>query len=411
MTRTARWITGLVLALGAVAAAFMAALAWLVPDDRELAARIVAGAQEKYGVKLNVGAARLQLWPLPQLTLENVTTAQDPPISVRRLVAHLGPSELLRRRISVENVEIDGAVVPQLTVIGLRPRAGGGAGPLAIQQLRFKDLTWITRHGKELAFEGSLALDADGLRRAQLVRTGVQPQVQLMLTRDGRDRWKVESRVGGGTADGQITVRRGDNGKLQLAGELAPRDIEVAAALDAFQARSPVRGKASGQTQLSASGDNLPALVASLHTRTNFSMSSATLLRIDIDKAIRSFGKERDGQTPLRSLKGRMETQNTPQGIVVRYTGLQAQGESFSATGEGTIARRRVEGKATVDLAGGLVGVPIAISGSVTAPNVSVPTGAVASTAIGAAVGTAVLPGIGTALGARLGEMLGRPAK
>ena len=56
-----------------------------------------------------------------------------------------------------------------------------------------------------------------------------------------------------------------------------------------------------------------------------------------------------------------------------------------------------------VDLVSGLVGVPLTISGPVSAVKVSVPAGAIA----GAAVGTAVLPGIGTAIGARIGATLG----
>ena len=411
MTRSARWIIGLLLALAGVAAALLAVLAWRVPDDRELAARIIAAAEKQYGVKLTVGAAHLQLWPRPQLMLEEVATTEERPLSVRRVVAHLRASELLRQKVSVESVEIEGAVVPQLALMRLRPKhTAAGSTALAIQQLRFRDLTWITRHGKELALEGSVRLDADAaLRQARLVRTGAQPQVQLTLTRDGTDQWKVESRLGGGSADGVITIKRGEDGKLKLSGQLAPREIEVAGALQAFQVHSPVRGKASGQTELSASGDNVVALAASLHTSTTFSMASATLLRIDIDKAIRSFGKDRSGQTALRSLSGRMDTRNTPDGLVVRYTGLKAEGESFNARGEGTIAKRRIEGKATVDLVGGLVGVPVTISGPLAQPNVAVPTTALASTAIGAAVGTAVLPGVGTALGAKLGEMLGRP--
>jgi uncharacterized protein involved in outer membrane biogenesis len=411
VTRAARWIIGLLLGLSGVAAALYAAFVWLVPDDRTLALRIAAAAQEKYGVRLTVGNAHLTLWPEPELILENIATSQQRPIVVRHVVAHLRRSELLRRRVSIKSIEVDGAVLPQLSLPQLRPQpADGHSEPITLQQLRFRNLTWITRYDRQLPFEGSATFDTDsGLRSIELIRTGVEPPLRITLTRDDIERWSVRSQLGTGTADGQVTLRRGEDGKLRLTGQLAPRNIDVASALDAFKAHSPVRGKASGQTQLSASGDNLLALAASLQTRTTFSMSSATLLHIDIDKAIRSFGKERAGQTALRSLTGRMDTQNTADGIVVRYSNLQAQGQSFTARGEGTIAKRRVEGSATVDLVGGLVGVPLRVSGPLAAPNVSVPTSAIATAAAGAAVGTAVLPGVGTALGAKLGELFGRP--
>jgi len=94
--------------------------------------------------------------------------------------------------------------------------------------------------------------------------------------------------------------------------------------------------------------------------------------------------------------------------MVVRLTGLQAKGQTFSARGEGTIAKRRVEGELTVDLAGGLVGVPLKVSGPLGQPQVTVPKGAVAGAAAGAAIGTAVLPGIGTAIGAGIGAAVGK---
>lgn len=411
MTRAARWSIGVALALGGVAAALLAAFFWLVPDDRALALRIAAEVQQRYGVKLTIGNAHLTLWPSPRLTLREVAIPHERPISVNRLDAHLRASELMRRRVSIESIEIDGAVVPQLSLLVLLrpPKPADDAQPLALQQVRFRNLTWITRYQRELPLEGQVSFDTDSrLKHMELVRTGAQPPAQLTLSRAGPDSWNLNSEVGGGTSAGQLTLQTGKDGRLRLAGQLSSKDIELAAALAAFNARSPLRGKASGQTQLSASGDTLAALASSLQTRTSFTVSSATLLHIDIDKAIRSFGQDRSGQTALRSLSGRMDTRNTPDGMVVRYANLQAKGESFTASGEGTIARRRIDGKATVDLAGGLVGVPLTIAGPLSAPNVSVPTRALASAAAGAAAGTMVLPGVGTALGAKLGELFGR---
>jgi hypothetical protein len=43
----------------------------------------------------------------------------------------------------------------------------------------------------------------------------------------------------------------------------------------------------------------------------------------------------------MTSLAGQMETQNSADGIVFRYRGLEAKGETFSARGAATIANRR----------------------------------------------------------------------
>ena len=246
------------------------------------------------------------------------------------------------------------------------------------------------------------------MRQAALIRPKAASPGRLTLRVDGPQQWKVQWELGGGTANGQITLQPGKDGRRQLIGRLTPQDIDVAAALDAFKAHSAVRRKATGHTQVSASGEGLAQLIGSLHTRTQFTMASAQLLHIDVDKAIRSFGKDRAGQTPLRSLAGQMDTQNTPQGMVVRFSGLRATGETFSAEGEGSIANRRVQGEMTVKLAGGLVGVPMKVSGPLAQPQITVPATAVAGAAAGAAVGTAVLPGIGTAIGAGVGSAVGK---
>ena len=411
--RAARWTLVVILILAAIAAVLAGAFLRLVPNDEELASRIAAAAEQNLGVKVTVGAAHLQLWPQPEFVLADVATVQPQPIVLKRVIARPHLRELLENRLSFRHAEIDGAVIPLLSLRGLHvnPAAPRASVPVPLERLDFRHLTWITRLGKELEFDGSALFDIGWQpREAELVRPGVQPAFRLTLARQEPDHWRIRSQLGGGTADGQVALSRGKDGRLQLSGQLAPTSVEVAGALDSFKSHSAVRGKASGKTQLSASGKNVAELAGSLHTRTTFSMESATLLHIDIDKAIRSFGKDFAGETKLRGLTGQMDTQNTPDGLVVRYSGLQAKGDTFSAKGEGTVANRRIDGEASVDLVGGLVGVPLKVSGPLGHAHVSVQKTEVAGEAAGAVVGTAVLPGIGTAVGAALGKMLGAGA-
>jgi hypothetical protein len=64
-----------------------------------------------------------------------------------------------------------------------------------------------------------------------------------------------------------------------------------------------------------------------------------------------------------------------------------------------------------VDLAaaalGGAVGVPLVLSGTLDAPEVTLTRGAM----IGAAIGTTVLPGVGTGAGASIGDKIGSGLK
>lgn len=397
--------------IAAVAGALALAYVKMVPTDQELTERIRAQAEARLGVEVNVGSAHLQLWP-PELVIEDAATVQPQPIRIKRLVAQPGLRALLRGRLELDDLHIDGGVLPQLSLGSLRLRPapqGGDATAVQVSQLRFRDMIWITRHGVALEFEGSARFGPGWqLQQAEMVRPGVRPSARLVLTPEGPDRWKVALQLGGGTADGQVSVKAGKDGGLVLTGQLAPRNIDVPTAMSSFKRHSAVRGKATGQTQLSAGGNNVGDLARSLHTRTTFSVASATLLNIDVDKAIRSFGQDRAGQTPLLSLTGQMDTQNTPEGMVVRYTGLRAKGESFSASGQGTIANRQVEGELMVSLVGGLVDVPLKVSGPLSKPQVSVPKSAVAGATAGAVIGTAVLPGIGTAIGAGVGAAIGK---
>ncbi|MDB5945197.1 MAG: hypothetical protein JWQ33_223 [Ramlibacter sp.] len=399
-------------ALALIAAALVFAYLKLVPGDDELTEQIRAQAEARLGVEVHLGSAHLQLWPHAELVIEDASTVQPEPVRIKRLVAEPRLSALLRGRVELDDVSIDGAVLPQLSLGALRmrpaPQQQEGKA-VQVAQIHFRDTIWITRYGTPLEFEGYALFGPEWqLRDAEIVRPGVRPVTRLALAADGQERWKVELQLGGGSANGEVMLKAGKDGGLALTGRLAPRNIDITGALTSFKRHSAVAGKASGSTELTATGNNVGDLARSLHTRTAFTVAEASLVHIDVDKAIRSFGKDRAGETPLRSLGGQMDTQNTPSGMVVRYTGLQAKGDTFSATGAGTIANRRVEGAITVDLVGGLVGVPLKISGPLAQPQVTVPAGTVAGATAGAVVGTAVLPGIGTAIGAGIGATLGK---
>ncbi|WP_349279611.1 AsmA-like C-terminal region-containing protein [Polaromonas hydrogenivorans] len=314
---------------------------------------------------------------------------------------------------------VQGAVLPQLSLGGLGRKsaaagAGAGAGParaftldeVPLARIEFGEVTWISRHGVRVVYEGEADFDAAWRpRTARLRRPETSPPADLTLVRQGRDdRWEVRSRIGGGTADGELQLHTSDQGGLRLTGQLQPRNIEAASALQAFNRSAIIAGKASGETLLSASGDTADELVRSLHTTTSFSMGRSTLLGFDLDKAIRSLGQAHAGQTPLDSVTGQIDTQNTPQGMVVTINRLQARSGAFSASGKARIADRRIQAELAVDLVDGVVGVPLTLSGPLEKVQVSVPASALA----GAAAGTAVLPGIGTAIGARIGAAIGK---
>jgi hypothetical protein len=324
---------------------------------------------------------------------------------------------LAKKHVKFDKATLDGAVVPQLSLRGLGPGNAGGKGAIAqgsdwtvdeipVASFVFSNVTWITRRGIPVIYNGEAYFDAKWRpRTASLRRPGFSPQTELLLNRKGdEDSWAVAIKLGGGTANGEVSLQTLANGRLKLAGKLKPRDVEAAAALEAFNRRPAISGKLNGDTTLSAEGDTPIDLAQSLNTKTPFAMGPSKLLRFDLDKAIRTVGKDHTGQTPLDSVTGLLETQNTPDGMVSYFRDIRAKSGSLSASGNAKLFNRQVDAEFAVDLVDGIVGVPLKVTGPTHDVKVSVPGGAIA----GAVVGTAVLPGIGTAIGARIGATLGK---
>ncbi|RYF44246.1 MAG: hypothetical protein EOO25_00265 [Comamonadaceae bacterium] len=385
------------------------ALVLLVPSDEELAVRASVELENRLGVPVAVGALSWRLLPVPAVVVQDVATRQAQAITVRQLTVYPSLPALLDGRLQLDSAELDGAVVPQLSLRALDKgpdAAPDPSGTTLLSRFIFRDVTWISRRGVALVYEGEVDFDPGWRpRQAQLRRPGVQPVTDLRLARQGQeDRWTAQIRVGGGTADGELQLKTRDKGRLRLEGTLKPQAVEVASAMAAFNRRSVISGEATGDTSLLADGDTVGELAQTLHTQTVFSMRRATLLRFDLDKAVRSLGKDYAGQTPLDTVTGQMDTQNTPQGMVVTYTGIKATSGALTASGQARVANRQIESEFAVDLVDGVIGVPLRVSGPFEDVKVSAPPGAVA----GAAVGTAVLPGVGTAIGARIGATLGK---
>ena len=414
MTRARRWLLGAGIFAGLLVL-LAVVVARLIPSDEELARCASGELEAALGVPVSIGALHWRLLPSPSVVIENAATGQPQPIEVKRLSVWLDTSALWQRRLKVERALVAGAVLPQLSLRGLgRPPAA--SAPLEAKtftldglppaRIEFRDVTWVSRRGIRLVYDGEADFDAGWRpRTAALRRPGTSPPAEMALACQGQDdRWEVKNTVGGGTAHGDMQLQTGADGGLRLAGKLQPRHIDIVSTLQAFGRRSVVAGKLSGDTTLSARGSNLVDIAWSLHTTTRFSVGPATLLRFDVGKAIRSLGREHDGSTPLDAISGQIDTQNTPQGMVVTFTGLKMRSGALSATGKARVANRQIDAELAVDLVDGVVGVPLTLSGPVDKVRVAVPPSALA----GAAVGTAVLPGVGTAIGARIGSAIGK---
>ncbi len=421
--RRIAWAAGALLAIGAAGAALVAAL---VPSNAALAQRATQALTQAVGAPVQVSSLHWQLLPRPAVVLTNVVAGPadgdangKPAITVQRilLVPDVRWAMLQSRRLRLLRAEVDGAVVQQ-RALGALGAAGKKDGPtnlasadadtIPLDQLVWRQVTWVSRHGIPVVLAGQATFDpAWRPRTASVQLPDAKVPADLTLTRQGSDdRWALQGRIGGGTASGDVLLKTSATA-WTVSGTLALQGIGVADALQAVNRRSVVSGLAQGSTVLSARStfaEGPAQLAKSLRTDTRFTMGKSLLLRFDLDKAIRTVGSDTKGQTPLDSITGTLSTQNSANGMVIDFNDVKAMSGVLTATGGGRLANRQIEAEASVDLAGGLVGVPLRITGPVNAVKVSVAPGALA----GAAVGTAVLPGVGTVLGARLGAALGK---
>lgn len=404
----AAWIAVALLLVLSIA---LSVLWWWLPSSDALARRIEAEASARLGVPVEVGAAGWQLLPSPALEVFDVATGQAEPITLGRVAAYPELGALLRGELTLARLEIENAHVARESMrafrgreSGLREQAAGDRVP--VRRLVLRDVTYVSWSGVPVAYDGEIDFDPRWRpRHAEIRRPGAPRPASLTLRREGtQDRWQAAVQLAGGTAEGVIAVQEDPQGRLTLDGTLAPRRIEIAAAVDTFHRRSPISGLASGRTVLRGQGDTPGELVRSLRTRSELTVEQGVVLRLDLDRAVSTLGKERAGRTRLDSLAGVVETQNTEQGMRVRYSQLKATSGKYSASGEAVIFQRQIEASGTLDIVDGLVGVPFTVAGPTRKPDVKVPPGFFA----GAAVGTAILPGIGTAIGARIGGLLGR---
>lgn len=406
-----KWVVGIGLIGVAVVCLAWLAFAWWLPTDEELAQRLAAKAEVVLGVKVSIGSVQWALLPTPVITVNDFRTQQAVPIIVGKLSIYPNLRLLMRHELAADRMDISDATVPRNSLHGLHVEPGT-AGQYAVaeaplQQLHVRNLTWISYSGIANSFDGEIDFDPHWRpRHAELRRPGITPPFTLTAARDAdADRWQMQIFVGGGTAHGHLALKTGEDGSaMHLTGELAPRDIEVESAISAFNRRSPISGKGTGQTVVSANGASLGELTRSLHTHTTFTVNHATVLRFDLDKAISTRGKEHNGHTPLQELTGQLDTQNGPEGMRVTGTDIRARAGKFTATGQGTLYHGQIEASGNFDLVEGALGVPFNLSGSVHKPKITVPPGFFA----GAAIGTVVLPGIGTVIGARIGGALGK---
>ena len=406
MIRFKAWLSAMGLLL-LVSAAIALALASLVPSSPELARRAEAALGDALGVPVTVRALRWHVWPVPRLVIDDVATVQPQPIRLTRLTLYAGmpqsfsSGQNLASLIRIDRAELDGAELPQLSLPGLGQAHADEAprGPSAFDfagaslvRLVFRDVNWVSRSGHALRYEGEMDFDDDWRpRTAQLRQPGAEPVAALQMTRRGvQNQWDVFIELAHGSARGQILLETGADKRLRLEGTLQAHQIDAPAAAGMFGLQPLLAGRVSGHTALWADGTSPGELARRLQTRSTFSFSAARLLQFDLDQALRTGGRDTEGETPLGPLTGQLDTYNTGQGVELNFSALKAEAHGdagpLAVSGRMRVSPvQRVDAQFEVELLAGIIGQPLQISGPLDKLTVTIPRSAAAGKLAGSA--------------------------
>lgn len=409
-----------------VAVGLLLAQRWLAGDGPRQ--RIEQEVTQALGVPLSVQAMQVTVWPLPAVTLSGVELATQPALSVARIDLRPDWLALARSEPAVASLVLRDAMLPQAGLDALSARLGGarkGAGktaassegpPLPLwlpRKTTLSGLTWVSAKGAASTVDGEIVLADDSLPSMlglEVVR-GAWKSTRLDLRRGpdsskGWPTWQLDLALAGGSVQGTLSAQLAGLAPAAakdwaLEGQLETRGVDLP------QLTAPSRvlsGRLEASTKLQARAAAAGALLAVLETQTAFTVRGATLRGVDLVKAVKTVGMNRGGETQLDTLAGQVRTR----GQAIQLSNLVASSGALSATGQINISpARALDGRISVDIAAGVVGVPLLVGGTLDAPTVTLTRGAL----VGAAIGTAVMPGVGTGAGARLGDRVGEGLK
>ncbi|WP_070399595.1 AsmA family protein [Hydrogenophaga sp. PML113] len=424
MRRPLRIALWCLLPLLLLAALLLALQRWVAGEAfRE---RLAAEASDVLGAPVRAQAIGLALWPVPGVAVNGLSIQARTPLSLQRVELRPRWWDLLAGRLRVQTLVVRQAVLPEATValLGARARAAPASAPadgeaidfsLLPRELVLDEVSWLAADGARTTVNAELRFADDGWpAQAELaIVGGALRGTTATLRREGEaTAWALDARVGRGRVRGPLTVTLPGAGakerRVVLDGRLRTEGVEVSALT---APRQTLTGRLQADTTLGARFPervSAEALVNALRSDTRFTVSGATLHGLDLLKAASTVGLSSGGLTELDTLAGQVSTR----GKAIQLSNLVANSGLLAATGEVAISPgRALSGRVRVDVTrgatAGVVGVPLAVGGTLDDPQVTLTRAAL----LGAAIGTAVMPGVGTGAGANIGDRLGEGLK
>jgi hypothetical protein len=358
---------GAVVLVGAAAAALAH---WAGGED--FRNRAQQAATTALGVPVQLGEIDITFWPALAVAVRDVRIRTRPALTLAQIDATPVWSSLLVGKPALDALVVRHAVLPQqgilAVVAGLQkqapsPKPSGDPMANLPRRIELDQVTWIDASGQKLTVNAEVAFRGQPLPQSAKVEIVAGRFVGTRASLDRQDdAWQLHADIGGGTITGPLRLQP-QHGGWRLSGMMATEKVEVSALT--APSRS-LTGKLDARTSLQADFKDPGSLLDALRTQTRFTVRRAVLHGIDLAAAVRTLGISRSGETPLDTLTGQVSTQ----GKAVQLSNLVANSGSLSANGQVALSPdRALNGRVNVTLAGGALGVPVNVSGTMDSPS------------------------------------------
>jgi uncharacterized protein involved in outer membrane biogenesis len=395
MTKVTRGLLFFALPL-VVVLALGAAIPLLVPVSRFLP-ELQSIASEKLGQPVTIGELSLHLLPTPRMVAKDIVVGKrsDARIGELEIVPELLSfisGERTVRLIRAERVALKESA---LSIPGTLPKGPGD--PVVIRRVLLKAVSLQHSTLRLPVFDIDAQLGPEGVEEAHIDSADTALVVKMIHEGPRVALVTLEGKLFGGTVNSSA---RADWVKSwQIAGKANVFGLDLVPLQRALGKPRKMSGRLKTQATFSARARKPEQLADALALDGPFEIHGGAYQGVDLSKAADITGKSAASDvTTFEEFRGKLQAR----GKRVHIDNLCVRSPKFVAGGTVDIAPdQALSGKLDVSIAktGGFVGVPVALSGTTSAPAIRPTKGYI----IGAAIGTLLLPGIGTGIGASAG--------
>jgi len=426
-------ITKGLLAAGLILIGLVLGPAWIPTADLRQAIEI--HLTNELGRSIRVGRLYFALIPRPQLVVEDVAdekrTLRVGQVRAMPAVGSLFSERIVLRQLRLRDIHIEAEALRFLVA----RRQAPGPSDLVVQRIRIDN---ATLHAGQASFDdiqAEILIRPDGRpQRIDATLDGKRLRLQVLPTSTGAlqiaiqghdwsppfgpsvrfehveatallepnrlEAWNVQVRIGGGSAFGFVSARW--TPAWTVTGEFSLRDIALTSLLTRDEAVPAIEGRLQATPRFVMRARQADKLLGRMELASDFVVRDAIVRKFDLEAAARS-GSPAGKAGPITRfdrIAGHLAFRRGQ----FQFSELEAHSGVLVATGSVAIgADRSLNGRVDAQIrnTGGLLAIPLRVSGSLDDPRITPTTGAMA----GAVIGSALLPGAGTAMGAKVGQL------